>query len=128
MTLLPLSPAFMDRLGWVLVHSVWQFALIALAAMMLERVMRRSSSAARYWALLVALGAMAVAPVATWLAIPDETRAAAALAASNESLNLRKTQITDAGVRVLKEIKSLESVNLWGTRVTEVGLSELAHL
>ena len=65
MTLLPLSPAFMDRLGWVLVHSVWQFALIALAAMILDRGMRRSSSAARYWALLVALGAMAVAPVAS---------------------------------------------------------------
>ena len=85
MTQLHLSAAFIDRLGWVLVHSVWQFAFIALAAMVLERGMRRCSAAARYWALLLALGAMAAAPVATWLAIPDESRTAGASAASNEA-------------------------------------------
>src|SRR5207248_7114679 len=72
MTQFHLSAAFVERLGWVLVHSVWQFALIALAALVLQRVMQRASSATRYWVLLLALVTMMVAPVATWLAIPHE--------------------------------------------------------
>src|SRR5437773_8988272 len=89
MTQLHLSATFMHRLGWVLVHSVWEFAFIALAAMVLERVMRRCSSAARYWALLLALGAMTVAPAATWLAIPHESTIAVVSAASNASAGRR---------------------------------------
>src|SRR5438093_1579236 len=37
MTPLPLSAPFIERVGWVLVHSVWQFAVIALAAMVLAQ-------------------------------------------------------------------------------------------
>src|SRR5205085_7425678 len=85
MTQLHLSTAFIERLGWVLVHSVWQFAFIALAAMVLERVMRRCSAAARYGALLLALGAMMAAPVTTWLAIPHESKIGEASVASNET-------------------------------------------
>src|SRR5689334_1881014 len=72
MTQLHLSAAFVERLGWVLVHSVWQFAFIALAALVLQRVLQRASSATRYWLLLLALVTMVVAPVATWQAIPHE--------------------------------------------------------
>ena len=61
------SPAvFVDRLGWVLVHSVWQLALIALAATALAWSLRRSKAAVRYWVLLLPLFAMIAAPVATW--------------------------------------------------------------
>ena len=48
-------PGVVDRLGWVLVHSVWQMAVIALAAMLLLRSFRRSSAAVRYGLLLFAL-------------------------------------------------------------------------
>ena len=72
MTLIHLMPQIVERLGWLLVHSVWQFALIALAALLLERVMQRSSAAARYWVLLAALGTMLAAPVVTWFALPQE--------------------------------------------------------
>jgi len=84
MTQLHLSAAFVERLGWVLVHSVWQFALIALAALVLQRVMQRASSATRYGVLLLALVTMMVAPVATWLAIPHEGQDAEVPAASSE--------------------------------------------
>ena len=72
MTQFHLPAAFVERLGWVLVHSVWQFALIALTALVLQRAMQRTSAATRYWVLLLALGTMLAAPVATWLAIPHE--------------------------------------------------------
>jgi hypothetical protein len=56
-----------DRFGWVLVHSLWQFVLLALGALVLQRVMLRCSAVARYWTLLLMMCAMTLAPVATWI-------------------------------------------------------------
>ena len=55
-----------DRIGWVLVHSLWQFALVALLAIVLQRALQRRSAATRYWALLAAMFVMVAVPVATW--------------------------------------------------------------
>ena len=41
-----------QRLGWTLVHSLWQYAVIALFAMVAIRLMVRSSASARYEHLL----------------------------------------------------------------------------
>ncbi len=76
------SAATIDRLGWVLVHSLWEFLLIGVAAVALRRALRRSSAETRYVTLLVAFAAIAVAPVATWLVCPqsapaENTKAAA---------------------------------------------------
>ena len=65
---------FIERLGWVLVHSLWQFALVALLAGVARRAMRRSSSAARYGALVVAMTVMVVVPLATWLISSSDAR------------------------------------------------------
>ena len=43
-----ISPMVVERLGWVLVHSLWQFALIALLASVTVRLLRRHSAALRY--------------------------------------------------------------------------------
>jgi beta-lactamase regulating signal transducer with metallopeptidase domain/protein involved in polysaccharide export with SLBB domain len=56
-----------DRTGWVLVHSLWQFALVALLALVLQRALQRCSAASRYRALLAAMAIMVAMPVATWL-------------------------------------------------------------
>jgi beta-lactamase regulating signal transducer with metallopeptidase domain/WD40 repeat protein/HEAT repeat protein len=63
---------FVERLGWVLVHSVWQFALIALLAGMTVWAMRRSAASRRYAALVVAMTVSAAAPVATWFLQPGD--------------------------------------------------------
>ena len=39
-----LPQALVEQLGWVLVHSVWQLALIALVALVLMWAMRRASA------------------------------------------------------------------------------------
>ncbi len=36
--------AWADRIGWVLVHSLWQFALLGLAAIILRRALQRCSA------------------------------------------------------------------------------------
>ena len=53
----------------MLVHSVWQLALIALLTLALTWAMRRAVPV-RYAMLLVALAAMTLSPVATLLALP----------------------------------------------------------
>lgn len=62
---------FVDRLGWVLVHSLWEFALVAFLAGLTVRAMRRCSAAARYVVLAGALAGAVVAPVVTWVVLPD---------------------------------------------------------
>jgi beta-lactamase regulating signal transducer with metallopeptidase domain/protocatechuate 3,4-dioxygenase beta subunit len=55
-----------NQIGWVLVHSLWQFALVALVAVGLQRALGRCSATARYLALLAAMFVMAALPVVTW--------------------------------------------------------------
>ena len=62
-----IDTAVLDRVGWVIVHSVWQFALIAGVAGLQLRLMRRCSAAARYAGLLTAMSLVVVAPIGTWL-------------------------------------------------------------
>jgi beta-lactamase regulating signal transducer with metallopeptidase domain/Leucine-rich repeat (LRR) protein len=57
--------AWISRIGWVLVHTLWQFAVIAAAALVLQRILQRRSAAVQYCALLVAMVAIVAAPVVT---------------------------------------------------------------
>src|SRR5437588_8933960 len=84
MTPIYLSDTFIERLGWVLLHSVWLFALIALVVMVLERAMRRISSGARYGVFLLALAGMTLAPAATWLVLPGDSKLPEVPAVPNE--------------------------------------------
>ena len=52
----------------MLVHSLWQFALLALVAIVLQRALRHARQS-RYAALLAAMVLMVVAPAATWLCL-----------------------------------------------------------
>ncbi len=62
---LSVDAAWVERLGWTLIHTFWQFALIALVAAVLQWSLRHRSARARYAAGAVLLGAMAVAPAVT---------------------------------------------------------------
>ena len=57
---------WVERIGWVLVHSLWQFALLALVAIGLQRALQRRPATTRYRALLAAMCVMVAVPVATW--------------------------------------------------------------
>lgn len=59
-----------ERLGWILVHSVWQFAIIGLVAALLMGALRSVSSKIRYGLLLSLFGLASVAPFATWFVLP----------------------------------------------------------
>ena len=61
----PASP-WAQRLGWTLLHSLWQVALIALLAKLIFTVARRWPAQARYLAGVICLGMTLVLPVMTW--------------------------------------------------------------
>jgi beta-lactamase regulating signal transducer with metallopeptidase domain/uncharacterized GH25 family protein len=55
-----------NQVGWVLVHSLWQFTLVAILALGLQWALQRRSAATRYGALLASMMLMVAMPVATW--------------------------------------------------------------
>lgn len=59
-------PAWGERLGWTLVHSVWQLAAIGCLAGVILALSRRASPNTHYGLSVVALLGMAVAPCVTW--------------------------------------------------------------
>ena len=61
-----------ERLGWVLLHSSWQFSLWAVLAAGVSRTMRRRAAASRYVVLVTAMGGMIGGAVLSWLLLPSE--------------------------------------------------------
>jgi bla regulator protein BlaR1 len=65
-----------ERFGWVLIHSLWEFLAIALVVRVIERAFAgRRSASARYAVGLCGLAAMTAAPVATWFLMPEAASA-----------------------------------------------------
>ena len=60
-----LGSPLVERFGWVLVHSLWQIALIAALFALAMRLMRRRSANARYVVGCAAMVLMVVWPTAT---------------------------------------------------------------
>ncbi|MGB7160440.1 MAG: M56 family metallopeptidase, partial [Tepidisphaeraceae bacterium] len=60
-----IDPQAAERVGWMLIHSLWQGAIIALALAVALRLLRRSTAQARYVVACLALVALVIAPVAT---------------------------------------------------------------
>jgi beta-lactamase regulating signal transducer with metallopeptidase domain len=58
---------WVERVGWVLVHSLWQFAILAIMAIVARRAFHRRSAALRYRTLLAAMLVLVALPVVTWL-------------------------------------------------------------
>ncbi len=62
-------PEAWNRLGWVLVHFLWQGAVIGALARFTARLMRNSTAQTRYLVLCAALAACGLAPIVTWLVL-----------------------------------------------------------
>lgn len=62
----------LDTIGWVLVHSLWQFAAIGCLAWLFNLVSKRQSSSFRYNGLLAAMMLMAACPILTTILVSDD--------------------------------------------------------
>ncbi|HEY0428194.1 MAG TPA: M56 family metallopeptidase [Pyrinomonadaceae bacterium] len=61
------NSSFVENLGWTLLHSIWQIALVALLLFLLLRALRPSSANARYLISLFALALALVLPILTFV-------------------------------------------------------------
>ncbi len=73
-------PEAWNRLGWVLVHFLWQGAVIGSLAGFTTSLLRKSTAQARYLVLCAALAACGLAPMVTWSVLGQENAAPLALA------------------------------------------------
>ena len=65
-----LPAQLVDQIGWLLIHSLWQFTLIAVAVAVILRALHRAAANVRYATGLVGLAAMVVVPMLTYLILP----------------------------------------------------------
>lgn len=55
-----------EQLGWVLIHSLWQFTLLGFFAGLAAQALRRRSAAYRYGVLVAAMATIVLIPVGMW--------------------------------------------------------------
>lgn len=77
---------FVENLGWALLHSLWQGALVALLLACALAALRGASAAARYAAGAAALAAMLAAPALTFVYLDARSAAGGASARSSEAM------------------------------------------
>ncbi len=87
-----------QRIGWTLVHSVWQFALIAMLLAVGLQVLRGRSSHLRYGFMLVALCAMPIAATATFCVVDSAIVATKSEQHVGESLRDSQIAIQDSQI------------------------------
>ncbi len=68
---LHIAGASIDRLGWVIIHSCWQFAMFAVITGVLMQIMQRRSAFVRYCSLTCLFLGLISVPVVTWCALPQ---------------------------------------------------------
>jgi beta-lactamase regulating signal transducer with metallopeptidase domain len=64
------SPALVHTIGWLLMHSLWQFSLIAIAALVFGQSLRSQSATKRYWMLICAMFLTVLSTTVTWCIQP----------------------------------------------------------
>lgn len=91
---------FVERLGWVLVHSLWQILLVSAVAVAIVRLLAGRSAAARYWVLLTALAVCAIIPCIMWTALRlDDVASSPSNLVSDSSFAARPSPADEPSVR-----------------------------
>ena len=83
--LLPSIP--IQKLGWTLLHLLWQGAIIAGLLSVALSCLRNRSANSRYLVSCLALGLMAVTPVVTFLVLPEKPAEAISILKESKGLN-----------------------------------------
>ncbi len=113
------TPSLVEQVGWVLLHSVWQFAAVGLALFVALFVFRRASATVRYLAGLLAIGTVVAAPIVTWAMLPHSDVAAETPAAPQHNVLAASTGGTMPGPEPTPERHS---------QVTDVAAAAANHV
>jgi len=75
MIFMPHTP-IIEIIGWTLLHSIWQGAIVALGLFVALRVMKRSTASARYLAACLAICLLVALPAVTFVRLNSARLAA----------------------------------------------------
>ena len=89
-----LAADWITRLGWTLLHSLWEIALVTAVLALLLSLLRRGSANMRYLTACGGLTVMAIVPLVTYGFLPD--RQAPAITASATAEEATPTEIAVA--------------------------------
>lgn len=111
-------PVWVERLGWMLVHSLWQLAVVAVLAAVLLRLLRNQSARMCYAVAVAMLALMAIGPVVTWCLISLEPVQRMSSWSANErswagrqvALGVKKPMTTEAGSVGFEDVASVEAM------------------
>ncbi|MBL8819974.1 MAG: M56 family metallopeptidase [Planctomyces sp.] len=115
--LMVVVPVWVERLGWMLVHSLWQLAIIAILAAVLLRLLRSRSAQMRYAVSVAMLSLIAAGPVVTWCMISVEPVTPISLRADERPVPaeqaasvVRRPVTTEAGSAEFEDVKPVAAV------------------
>ena len=116
------NQAFVEPLGWVLLHTIWQFTLVGAVAYLLLGVLQRGTPSTRYRALSAILLAAVAIPILTWAFVSQ------ADSRNTNSTTLATTDIRTRiqGAQPSVKLSGSESPPLFSTR--ENGVHRQASL
>ena len=75
-----------NAVGWTLIHSLWQGAVVVLVLALLSPLTRRWSAASKYGLYAVSLGLVCIMPIITWLLLMTSHEPAPAPVTAVETL------------------------------------------
>ena len=84
-----INSKLVENLGWTLLHSLWQIALIAFVLFVLLKVFRKSSANARYWISVFALVFAVALPALTFYQLNKTSSANVSNSEISKSKNLQ---------------------------------------
>ncbi|MDT8303018.1 MAG: M56 family metallopeptidase [Sedimentisphaerales bacterium] len=108
-----LSQEIVQRLGWTLLHFIWQAAAVALILAVLLKVLRKSTANLRYIIACLALALIVLMPVITIKLVPvSQPLTAAHIAPTNEPTMLPIEEMPAPETIVIAQPYQPESVNV----------------
>jgi|GEM_PF-6092925 len=102
-----LSQGTIERLGWILVHFLWQAMAVALLLAVLLRLLRRAGASVRYGAACGALALMLILPLVT-MQFVEVTGPAAEAGPLPDLLHAEAVEPTPAILHTVRELPPLE--------------------
>ena len=103
-------PSVVDRLGWLLVYSLWQFALVMVALAVIMRCLRRSTAASRYLICLIALGSLTILPVFTWRSMQgSESKSAEAITTGSSPSPMGAQPVAGPAEAITRPAQAIET-------------------
>ncbi len=121
-----LSQEIIQKLGWTLLHFIWQAAVVALLLAILLRLLRKSTPSLRYIIACLALVLIVLLPVITIQLVPVSVpQSAGHIEPATVPAVLLTEEMPPAETIVLEEPEQLESVALvsadsWKQRAVEL--------